>query len=289
MNTIFSKSSMLLAACITFSVAVKAQQPSAPSKTGTHINTRTGKEHISIDHNDQTYELEFIDGKMTAFSIDGTAVPPEKWGEYDTAISEIKEQIKRDRIQAEQDRKQAERDRQQANRDRLQAQKDRQQAMRERAKADQDRERARQDRLQVDKTRDRSTQDRLQAEKDREQANRDRLQADKDREQANRDRLQADKDREQAELDRAQAEKDRARAAEDRKMLDNLVNDLVSDKLINSRTDIHELVLNGNEMILNGQKQSDDVHKRYIGKYESFSKSGITYKSDGNNRTINRN
>lgn len=273
MRTNYFKSNILLATFLVLTVSLNAQQTTTSTDSYSQSDGKTGKERISIDRNDKTYQIEFADGKMTSLSIDGVSIPQEKWGDYDKIISEIREQIKKDKEQARLDRIQANKDRDQARLDRLQADKDREQAMK-------DRDRVRLDRLQADR-------DREQAMRDKQQADRDRIQADKDREQAVRDRAQAEKDREQAGRDRIQAEKDRAQAAADRKLLADLTDDLVGDKLISNTSDLRLLTLTPTEMTVNGVKQHDAVYKKYQEKYNRFSRNSLTYVSDGNNRQIN--
>lgn len=289
MRTHYFKSNILLAIFLVFTISLNAQKVTSQYSTG----QKTGKERIITDRDDKTYQLEFTDGKMTFFSVDGVSVPEEKWGDYKTIIDEIREQMKKDREQARLDRIQAQKDREQAKLDRLQADKDREQGNRDRLQAQKDRVQAESDRQQSMRDKQQADRDRLQADKDKEQAVKDRAQADKDREQAVRDRAQAEKDREQAVKDRAQAEKDReqavkdrAQAEADRKLLAELTTDLVSDKLITSADDLRMLTLSPTEMTVNGVKQPDAVYKKYQDKYSRFAKNNFAYMSDGNSKNI---
>ena len=284
MNTINTMRNTLLAGLLICSVSTYAQKKTNPTIYGTHTNTNTNthEETISTDKDGKTYEMTFADGKMTSFSLDGKTIPAEQWGDYQKQIDEIKEQVKKDREQAEKDRAQAQKDREHAKLDRIQADKDRQQALQDKKQAQLDRQQSLKDKAQADRDREQADKDRKQAEKDRQQAVLDRAQADKDREQA-------DKDREQAVRDRAQAEKDRAAAEEDRKLINNLVSDLVADKLITTKSDIHELVITDQGMTLNEQQQPDAVYQKYISKYGDLVKTGISYKAEGGNISIRRN
>lgn len=297
MSTHYFKSNILLASFLVLTLSINAQQTSSQYTTSDQKN---GKERVVTDKGDKTYQLEFTDGKMTFFSIDGVSIPEEKWGDYKTLINEIQEQMKKDKEQARLDRIQAEKDREQAKLDRIQADKDKERGKLDRIQAEKDREQGRLDRIEADKNREQADRDRLQVEKDRtqaesdrqrsmedkQQADRDRVQADKDRAQAALDRIQADKDREQAARDRVQAEKDRAQAAADRKMLADLTADLVSDKLIAKADDLHMLTISPTEMTVNGIKQPDAVHKKYQDKYSRFAKSNFAYMSDGSGKHI---
>lgn len=257
MSTIRIKGNLLIAACLLLAVSLPAQQ------TATIVYDNNNTEHIETSKNGKRYKLEFTEDKLTLLIIDGVTIPKEKWGEYNALVTELQEQLKRDRAQAEKDREQAAKDREQAKLDRIQADRHREQAAKEREQV---------------------KLDRIQAEKDRAQAVKDREQADKDRLQASKDRVQAEKDREQAKLDRIQAEKDRARAAEDRKLLEELTSDLVADKLIADSKDLHNVTLNKQEMIVNGVKQTEAVAAKYREKYSRFANGGMNYSVNGTRR-----
>lgn len=260
MKTSYFKSSLALAACLVLTVSLPAQKNTSGTVVQYNKHDDSGKDRMDIYKNGKRYLIEFTEDKLTSLTIDGVSIPQEKWGEYEAFITETREQMKRDRAQAAEDRKQAEKDREQAKLDRVQAEKDREQAM---------------------KDREHAKLDRVQSEKDRAQAVKDRAQADLDRAQAEKDRAQAGKDREQAQLDRIQAEKDRAQAAEDRKLLADLTNDLVNDKLIADTKDLRDFTLNSSGMTVNGQKQPENIVKKYREKYDRFAKRGMTYSSDG--------
>jgi len=207
------------------------------------------------------YVVQLRGDKVLNFSVDGRNIPLDGLGKYAAVIDSIKVQIKRDMEQAQRDREQAERDREQAVQDRQQSERDREQAEQDRRQADQDREQAERDRVQA---RAEVERDRQQAEQDRQQADRDRQQAEQDRQQ---DRMQVERDREQAERDREQADRDRARAEEDRRMMDSLMNDLVTDGIVPDRDSIHTLKVDANEVVVNGKRLPEAMEKKYIARY----------------------
>jgi membrane protein involved in colicin uptake len=106
-----------------------------------------------------------------------------------------------------------------------------------------------------------------QMEEDRKQAELDRKQAEKDREQADKDRVQAELDRQQAEKDRAQAEIDRKQAEEDRKLFEQMVTEIISEKLVESRSALTSLSLDSKEFTINGVKQTDAMRQKFAAKY----------------------
>ena len=101
--------------------------------------------------------------------------------------------------------------REQLLRDKLQAEKDAMQAMLDRQQAERDRSQADRDRAQADRDGQQANRDQAGATEDQRQAEKDRLQAIEDRRQADRDRAQAETDRKQADRERAQAQAEKER------------------------------------------------------------------------------
>lgn len=206
-----------------------------------------GDSYINTKEDGHSYKIRLKGNQVTEMEVDGKIIPPADYHKYDAFIKKLLKQMEEDRKQAELDRKQAEKDRQQADLDRLQADKDRKQA---------------------EKDREQAEKDRIQAEKDRMAAEGDRKQAEKDRKQAEKDRLQAEKDRLQADIDRQQAEADR-------KLYDEMVNELISDKLLESHNTLRSIELDNAAFSINGVKQSEALQKKYAAKYLKGKKDGM--------------
>lgn len=252
-----------------------------------------------LEKNGDKYRIRVIDNKITELEINGKKQPETEFAKYDPMITAILEQIAKDRAQAEKDRQQAERDREQADRDRERADLDRIRAEKDRAQAAVERDRADLDRVRAEKDRDRADAERRQADKEREhadlerdradverrQSDRERVEAEKHRQSANEDRVRAEEDRRQADLDRERAEVDRKRAEEDRRLFESLIDELISDKLIKSKSGFYEIDLNADSFTVDGKKQPDAVHQKYKSKYLKQHKV-MRFSSDGNSRRI---
>ncbi len=60
---------------------------------------------------------------------------------------------------------------------------------------------------------------------------------------------------------------DRKQAEEDRKLFDQMVNELISEKIVESRNALSSLSLDSKEFSINGVKQSDAMHQKFATKY----------------------
>ncbi|AYL96492.1 hypothetical protein [Mucilaginibacter celer] len=276
MKTNYFKISTLLMVSLAFAAVANAQKPTKKTAYDPYNNyanfSSNGREQIQTHWNGKTYQIELLKDKMTSLAIDGETIPLARWGEYSKEIAAIREQIKKDRIQAKKDQEQAMRDQQQAKRDQEQASRDQLQAKR-------DQEQARLDQEHAKTEQEQAARDQQQAKRDQEQAVRDQEQAKRDQEQAGRDQVQAKRDQEQARLDQIQAKKDQERAAEDQRLLKQMTGDLVKDGIIANEEALHDMSFNSEELIVNGVKQSDSVFKRYAAKYKRFAQGNSSYEN----------
>lgn len=273
------KTNVMAASFAAFAIALLSLNANAQTKTTSPKGTKTTQlksneqsfltiesdptddaiEHITTYRNGSLYKIELKNKKITELAIDGKKIPEQDFPKYETMVKKILDQVKRDREQAEKDRARADIDRQQADKDREQADKDR-------ALAEKDRERA---------------------EKDREMAELDMQKAERDHEQAQQDRARADEDRKQADHDRARADIDRKHAEEDRKLVESLTNDLISEKVIASKNDLHSLQFSSESLIVNGKQQPAELFQKLKTKYLKNPGVKINFYNNGNTRQFN--
>lgn len=258
-------------AALAFSTTVMAQNAKKKTAYNDHGNSSYTfdetngnlREYVKTNWEGDYYEMKLLNGKPTLLYVNNKLIPPAEYGKYSAVISDIRKQIKKDRIQAKRDQAQAKRDQEQAGRDQQQAKRDQEQAGR--------------DQIQAKREQENAGKDQEQAKRDQEQAARDQEQAKRDQEQAGRDQEQAKKDQQQARLDQIQAKKDQEQAAEDQRVLKMLIGDLVSDHIIPNGKALQNFSMNADEMIVNGKKQPDAVFKKYQDKYPRFAKGHSSY------------
>lgn len=141
--------------------------------------------------------------------------------------------------------------------------------------------------LQIKKDKEQARLDMMQATSNQKQAKMDMERAQLDKMKAEEDMRQATKDKQMAELDRLQATKDKQRAEEDRTILNNLLSDIVSEKIAPDENSILSLVLNNNELIVNGKKQSSTLLQKFKTKYLKVAGTEINFQRDGSKRQFN--
>jgi hypothetical protein len=311
-------------------VRSKTTRAQGDSESSTRLSierdrNNNGVQQINYQKDGDDYKIWLLNDKIVDLYINNKKIEEADYPKYQSMIDKLLEQMKEDRARAEKDRERAQEDRRRAEGDRREAERHREQAERDRRRANEHRERAEDDRRhamkaheQAERNRERAERDRERANRDRERAEHDRARADddrrhvekaheqagsdrrrshedreraeRDRARASEDRVRAEGDRKRAERDRARAEVDRRRAEEDRKLMNELIDELVREKVVSDRDDVESIELTDESLIVNDKKQSGSLHRQLKEKYLKTPGSRIrfTHRSDGTRLSIDR-
>jgi colicin import membrane protein len=278
----------MLVICNNNVYAQKKAKPAQTLKTNDDNDIKTF--HVEGDPLDGTKNAIFIykDGKnyviktekekIIALSIDGIKMPESAFSEYELTVKKIMAQLKQDRAQAEKDSIQAEKDMKLGEQDLVQAEQDKIQAEKDMVRAELDKQLAEEQEILAIKSKEEVVQNKRLMEQDKKQAAADYQQAVIDKKQAMRDKIQADADAKQALLDKKQSEDDKV-------TLQSIIKDLVAAKVITNEKELRSLYLTKGVLIVNDQKQSDQLHEQLKTQYLRSRNRQINYsRENGSSR-----
>jgi colicin import membrane protein len=249
---------------ITLAILIIGISAVAKGQTSRSDSAKTsGKEKVTTYQQGHVYDIMIVNERITGLEVDNKRIDPVDFHRYDSIVQAIKAEMKEDNDHEQEEHAEQKRDWEQAQRDQEQAGRDKEQSDRDRAQADEDRK-------QADRDQENAVRDREQGQKDREQGEHDRQQGQRDREQGERDKEQGQRDREQGERDRKEAEAER-------RMMRDLLDDLVTEKIAPDVKSINGFVLTDTELVVNGKKQSPQLQQKLKDKYGKWAKCGISY------------
>lgn len=250
-------------------------------------NVYTPQQGIStynVTRNNKQYEIVKRNNRIISLYVDDQEIPESDYAKYQPEIDKIMAEVKaqhelaekqREEAQemrkiAEEQRRLAEKQREEAQVMRLEAEKQREHASQMRVDAKKQREYADQMRQNINSNRDEAEKMRLEAEKQREAAEDMRKQADQMRREAEKQREHAAEQRVQAEGQRKQAEEMRRVAEKQRevymKRQEAVIEELAGAGLVKDKDEL-SFKLSDDELIVNGEKQSAELHQKLKAKY----------------------
>lgn len=147
---------------------------------------------------------------------------------------------------------------------------------------------------QIKKDKEKAQLDMMKAQQDQKQAKVDMEEAQLAKQKAEQDMIQAKVEKQQAEQDKQRAMKDQERAMldkmnaeEDKKILNSLLTEIVSEKIVSSEENISSVTLNSSEFIVNGKRQSSNLHQKFKTKYLKDGSAELKYQHNGSGRQFN--
>ena len=250
-------------------------------------NVYTPQQGIStynVTRNNKQYEIVKRNDKIISLFVDDQEIAVEDYAKYQPEIDKIMAEVKAQHELAEKQREEAQEMRKIAEGQRRVAEKQREEAQVMRLEAEKQREHASQMRLDAKKQQEYADQMRVNANANRDQLDKVRGEAEKMREAAEDMRKQADlmrreaeKQREHAAEQRVQAEGQRKQAEEMRreaekqrevymKRQEAVIEELAGAGLVKDKDEL-SFKLSDDELIVNGEKQSADLHQKLKAKY----------------------
>lgn len=233
-------------ATLVASVEVKAQNNNERRSGITSLNVNSnedefgkGESEIQFTQDGHKYQLKMNGRVMEELTVDGVKIPKENFSKYEPVINNMLKHLEEDMKEAKKHRAEAEEHRKHAEADRQLAEKHRKEA---------------------EKHREEVEVHRKEAEEHRAVANKHREEAEVHRKEAARHREEAAKHREEAEVHRKQAE-------EHRKLMEEMIDEIIKEKIVASRDDLRSVELSADEFSVNGKKQSNDLHQKFKKKF----------------------
>jgi bla regulator protein blaR1 len=206
----------------------------ASTKVSDINNVFNGK--VSTVVNGKKYIVVSKSDQVKELYVDGQKIATEKIVDYKAVTDKIIQQTKIDLEQSKKDMAQSKIDMEQSNRDI------------EKSKRDMEK----------------SLEDLKQSKRDMEQSKKDMEQSRIDMEQSKRDMEQSRIDMAQSRIDMEQSRKDMEQS---RILQEKIIEDFISEHIISNKKELNSYKINNNELIVNGIKQSDAIHKRIKEKY----------------------
>lgn len=291
MEKISLVTSLLIVGAIAFFPACQsyAQNPEkVPQSEFRSINidgSGTASDPLTVyarDRKGKTYQFKKVDDKVTEMYVDMEKIPQEKWADYNWLVQDIDKQMAEDRAEAEEDMRQAEEDQRQTMIDMEQAKVEMEEAIREQeADMRQMEEDMRQAEIEMKEAKEMAAAEQEQAIREMQEAEvemkRAKEEMARDMEQAKRDIEQSKRDMEQAKRDMEQAKVDMKKAQEDSKLMQQMLEEIVKDKLVKDKSAIKSVSLNDTAFEINGQQQSGEMLKKYKAKYLKEKGQGFHY------------
>lgn len=265
------KNKLLLAsftmAALAFTVLPVAAQKTSTSTEIRSVYTDDDETTLNFSRDEHQYKIRMTGNKITEMYRDGVKVASEDYSKYESMINEVLAEVKKQREEAEKMRQEAEVQRKQADKQRQEAEKQRKEADVQRLQAEKQREEAEEQRKQADVFRAEAEKQRFEAEKQRTEADKMRLEAEQQRKKADEFRAGAEVQRKEAEKQRAEAEVQRREAEKNRALMEKMLDEIVTEKIVSSRDDLKTIQLDDKEFVVNGVKQTDKLHSQFKAKY----------------------
>jgi multidrug resistance efflux pump len=110
------------------------------------------------------------------------------------------------------------------------------------------------------------------------QSEKDMAESEKAMKQSEKDMAQSAKDMEQSKKDMEQSEKDMEQS---RILQEKIIENFISENIIKNKKELYSYKLNADELIVNGIKQPETIHKKFKDRYVKSNSWMIIYEPGG--------
>jgi len=241
MKTTTILSGVLILSMLALSSRLSAQSSTERIESGKSPQGKVSA-RISKQLDGKGFALTLSGEKVMGLSVDGKAVDPSNWDTYASQIGELKAQLKKDE---------------------------------QRVKSEMVRSLAAQKESLVE--RDRSLEVKLQTLEAKSAIEKTQIKIEKEKKLGEEGHAKADAAKTIADEGRVKAEAGRQAAEADRKLLDELITELVSDQIISAKQELTSLQLESSGMRVNGKSQGEEISGKYVKKYPSLVRTGANY------------
>jgi beta-lactamase regulating signal transducer with metallopeptidase domain len=238
---------------------MKETSDSFPVKNNIEESIFNGK--ITKDEDGKKYELTTENGTVKELYINGKRIPADKMQDYSTVTSEILRQVKIDAETTSEDMRKSAIDMEKAKQEmvlsKIEMEKQKENMMSD------SKEQMQQAKIEMKREMERAQ---LEMEKSKNEMAEYQRQMKTDMEKS---KLEMEQSKKEMALAKSEMEKSKAQQ-------EGIINDFIKENLINNKKELGSYKLSNDELIVNGVKQSDALHKKFADKYLK-GKQTITY------------
>jgi bla regulator protein BlaR1 len=283
--------------------SVRAKPSSISGLAGNHFmiisdmtesqDNLNSKETIIAMAGDTVYRIIKMNNAITELYINNEIIRPNEISEYDDIIRKVNGEL--DRMKAEQEIRNKEqearnadqliRNKEQERRNKEQEIRNADQLVRNKDQETRNAEQLIRNKEQEARNADQLIRNKEQEKKDAEQLIRNSQQDQRNADQEIRNREQGERDAEQLVRNKEQEKRDAEQvirnAEQERRNaeLKKFIDELVKDNIIKDVKSLRSLILNKDEMIVNGEKQPAEVHEKFKNKYLESPDSQFSYQN----------
>ncbi len=242
-----------------------------------------GKTYTTI--NGKKYIITIKNNQVTELNIDDQKIPAEKIGEYKTITDQILKQMKIEMAKSE--KAMAESEIEMAKSEKAMAESEIEMAKSEKAMAESEIEMAKSEKAMAESEIEMAKSEKAMAESEIEMAKSEKAMAEAEKEMAKSAKAMEQAEKEMAKSEKAMAESEKEMAKSEKAMeqsrilQEKIIENFISENIIKNKKELYSYKLSADELIVNGIKQPEAIHKKFKDKYVKNNSWMIIYEPGG--------